>query len=62
MRKSILSVQRFLKDESGPTTVEYAVMLNLIVLAAVSGVKVAGDTTLELFEQTKETMPQAATS
>lgn len=35
-------LMRFLKEEDGPTTVEYALMLSLIVLAAVVAVSTVG--------------------
>ena len=36
MRKWLASVERFLRAEDGPTAVEYAVMLALIVVVCVS--------------------------
>jgi pilus assembly protein Flp/PilA len=35
MRRVISRVQRFLESEDGPTAVEYAVMLGLIVVAII---------------------------
>jgi Flp pilus assembly pilin Flp len=57
MREFMLSVQRFLKDESGPTMVEYLFMLSLVIFAALVGIGIVGDTTLELFTRTKNALP-----
>lgn len=35
-------VTRFLRDENGPTAVEYAVMLALIIVVCISAVKLIG--------------------
>ena len=36
MKDSIAAIQRFLADEGGPTAVEYAVMVGLIVVAIIA--------------------------
>ena len=36
------SVVRFLKDESGPTAVEYAVMLALIIVVCIAAITALG--------------------
>jgi pilus assembly protein Flp/PilA len=36
------SVSRFLRDEDGPTAVEYAVMLALIIVVCIAAVRVLG--------------------
>jgi pilus assembly protein Flp/PilA len=36
------SVVRFLKDESGPTAVEYAVMLALIIVVCIASITALG--------------------
>jgi pilus assembly protein Flp/PilA len=36
------SVRRFLRDESGPTAVEYCVMLMLILLVCITAVQLIG--------------------
>ena len=42
--KSIVSkVQRFLKSEDGPTAVEYAIMLALIVIVCLTAIQAIGD-------------------
>jgi pilus assembly protein Flp/PilA len=37
------SVRRFIKSEDGPTTVEYAVMLMLIVMVCIGSVDFVGE-------------------
>jgi pilus assembly protein Flp/PilA len=38
-------LKKFLKDESGPTAVEYAVMLGLILMTLIAGVAAVGQQT-----------------
>ena len=40
-------VYRFIAEEDGPTAVEYAVMLALIVMACISAVRAVGSSTAE---------------
>lgn len=49
-------IQRFLKDESGPTAVEYAVMLALIVIVCIASVTLVGQNTNTLFETSGQTI------
>jgi pilus assembly protein Flp/PilA len=42
MRKFSQTVVSFLKDESGPTAVEYAVMLALIIVVCIAAVTTLG--------------------
>ncbi len=42
MKSKVAKVQRFLVSEDGPTAVEYAVMLALIIVACVAIVKNLG--------------------
>lgn len=42
MNKIVASVVEFLKEEDGPTAVEYAVMLALIVVVCITSVKAIG--------------------
>jgi len=45
MDKSRNQITRFLKDESGATAVEYAVMLGLIIIACIASISLFGNTT-----------------
>jgi pilus assembly protein Flp/PilA len=42
MKTLALKVQRFLKSEDGPTAVEYAVMLALIVIVCLTAIQSIG--------------------
>jgi pilus assembly protein Flp/PilA len=42
MKKFALAVRRFLTSESGPTAVEYAVMLALIVIVCLVAIRTIG--------------------
>ena len=42
MNKFGLSVKRFLKNEDGPTAVEYAVMVALIIVFCLGSIRVLG--------------------
>ncbi len=47
----IAAIKNFLKSEDGPTAVEYAVMLALIIIACVGAIKLFGSKTNALFER-----------
>jgi pilus assembly protein Flp/PilA len=42
MRNFIQAVERFLRDEDGPTAVEYAIMMALIIVVCVVSVTTLG--------------------
>lgn len=42
MQRFYQSFQRFLKDEDGPTAVEYAVMLALIIVVCITAITTLG--------------------
>ena len=47
------TLQRFLHDESGPTSVEYAVMLALILVVIITSVSVLGASVNTSYQTTK---------
>ncbi|MGY8769922.1 MAG: Flp family type IVb pilin [Pirellulales bacterium] len=47
-------LRRFLNSEEGPTSVEYAVMLAMILGLVISAIGVLGTTTTESFEYSKD--------
>jgi pilus assembly protein Flp/PilA len=49
MRNMINSVRRFLTSEDGPTAVEYAVMLALIVIVCLTAISSVGTQTSTTF-------------
>ena len=42
MKNIVSKVQRFLKSEDGPTAVEYAIMLALIVIVCLTAIQAVG--------------------
>ena len=42
MQKFVLNVKKFLKSEDGPTAVEYAVMLALIIVVCITAITTLG--------------------
>lgn len=51
MKNFALKVQRFLKSEDGPTAVEYAVMLALIVVVCLSAITLIGSNATQTFNE-----------
>ncbi|WP_437206786.1 Flp family type IVb pilin [Planctomicrobium sp. SH664] len=45
------SLQSFLRDEDGPTAVEYAVMIGLIITVCVTAIQLVGTKTNALFNR-----------
>ena len=56
MSKLLAGVQRFLRDESGPTAVEYAVMLALILVACITIVTTLGTSVSGTFSKVNASM------
>jgi len=50
---------RFLLDESGPTTVEYAMMLLLVFLAVLTVITALGQTTADSFRDSNHSVEGA---
>lgn len=57
MRGFVQKVQRFLVSEDGPTAVEYAVMLALIVIVALTAIQTVGTRTSATFNNIASKMP-----
>ena len=55
LKKSV----RFLLDEEGPTTVEYAMLLLLVLLAALTAITVLGQTTVSSFQDSSNSVHDA---
>ena len=51
MKNIISKVQRFLKSEDGPTAVEYAIMLALIVIVCLTAIQAIGTNANSAFEE-----------
>ena len=56
MRKLGQSVVRFLKSEDGPTAVEYAVMLALIIVVCIAAVTSLGTSASDKFQSVSDTI------
>jgi pilus assembly protein Flp/PilA len=57
MRNVTQAVRRFLIAEDGPTAVEYAVMLALIVIVALTAIQTVGTRTSATFNNIAKKMP-----
>jgi pilus assembly protein Flp/PilA len=62
MRLLSQQVRRFLVSEDGPTPVEYAVMLGLIVIVCLTAISSLGTATKNSFCQIKNSVAAAAPS
>lgn len=60
MKNLTLKVQRFLKSEDGPTAVEYAVMLALIVVVCLSTITTIGTRANGTFNSIANALPTAS--
>ena len=59
MQNVLNSVKTFLVSEEGPTAVEYAVMLALIIIVCVTAIKSVGTTVSDRFNDTKNALTPA---
>ena len=61
MNSLALKVQHFLKSEDGPTAVEYAVMLALIVIVCITAIQAIGQNANTTFDGIKTKINEANT-
>jgi pilus assembly protein Flp/PilA len=54
----IQQLRRLVRDERGPTAVEYAVMLALIIIVAMGSVRLLGDSTKNVFQSAEQAIDQ----
>lgn len=59
MRRVINHARKFLESEDGPTTVEYAAMLSMIVIAAFTAISTLGSKMVGVFEHDYAQLPNA---
>ena len=59
LKRCTQRIRRFLGDEHGPTSVEYAVMLALILLVCITAVATVGTTTKTLFTNANNSIQAA---
>ncbi len=55
----IRKLRRFLEDESGPTAVEYAVMLALIIIVCIGAIASVGQQTADLWSSNEDGLESA---
>jgi pilus assembly protein Flp/PilA len=60
-RKLYRTIRRFLRSEDGPTAVEYAVLLSLILLACVASVRSVSTATRNSFDASADALGSAMT-
>jgi pilus assembly protein Flp/PilA len=60
MNSLVKKVQRFLVSEDGPTAVEYAVMLALIVIVCLAAITEIGTRANRTFETVRDSLPAGA--
>ena len=53
------ALQRFLREEDGPTAVEYAVMLALIIIVCLASISVVGQFAHDSFMDSSDAINQA---
>jgi pilus assembly protein Flp/PilA len=56
MRKFLNHMVAFLKEEDGPTAVEYAVMLALIIVVCIAAITALGTTASSTFGNVQQTI------
>jgi pilus assembly protein Flp/PilA len=57
MKSLAKKVHRFLVSEDGPTAVEYAVMLALIIIVCLTAISALGNAAKNTFEGVKNSLP-----
>ncbi len=57
MKKLMQAVLSFLKNEDGPTAVEYAVMLALIIVVCIAAIGAIGSRANSVFQKVANTLP-----
>lgn len=62
MSRLAVKVQRFLKSEDGPTAVEYAVMLALIIIVCLTAIQAIGTNANATFQSVAAKLPSGGGS
>ena len=62
MKNLALKVQRFLVSEDGPTAVEYAVMLALIIIVCLTAIQAIGTNANATFQSVAAKLPAGTAS
>jgi pilus assembly protein Flp/PilA len=56
--RTMTEIKRLLRSEDGPTTVEYAVMFALILIAAMAAITALGNQMVVVFEHDYNALPE----
>jgi pilus assembly protein Flp/PilA len=56
MKKSLKTIVSFLKKEDGPTAVEYAVMLALIIVVCIGTITILGQKANSTFDKVQKSL------
>lgn len=59
MNSFIATIRRFLKSEDGPTSVEYSVIIGLIILATVGTIRTLGSASEKAFDKVADELNSA---
>ena len=59
MSALLRKIRRFVRSEDGPTAVEYAVMLALIMMACIGAVMILGEATRDSFSDSQNKIVNA---
>lgn len=62
MKALLKRTRNFLRSEDGPTATEYAVMLALIIVVALSAITLLGEKVVAIFEGVTGALPSGAAS
>jgi len=62
LKNTLHKIRHFLADQSGPTAVEYAMMLALVIMVAMVGITTFGQATAEEFAESARALTQVAGS
>ncbi len=56
MKNLLQKIRRFVQDDAGPTAVEYAVMVAMIVLVCFASIQAIGTNTSPVFQQAAQSL------
>lgn len=56
MKRLLQKIRRFVQSEDGPTAVEYAVMVALIVLVCFASIQAVGTNTAPVFQRAAQSL------
>ena len=60
MKALMTKIQKFVKEEDGPTATEYAVMLALIIIVALAAIGALGSKVNQIFTNVEAALPSGS--